>query len=87
MFGPGAGTPRISKEQVALGVEIEVVGAFEQVIAVGIDQRLHFFGLRVVDQDAAVPAGQIELAVFPASALRLAGLTDFATDFTRGHCR
>ena len=73
---PDPGGPRVGEEQIALGVEIEVVGAFEQLVAVGVDQRLQLLGLRVVDQDAAVPGRQVELAVVPAGALRLAGLAD-----------
>ena len=72
---PRAGAPRIGKEQVPLGVEIEVVGPFEQLVAVGVDQRLEFFGRRIIEQDPAVAGGQVELAVEPAGALRLAGLT------------
>jgi hypothetical protein len=33
MVGPGH-SPRIGEEQISLGVEIEIVGAFEQLIAV-----------------------------------------------------
>src|SRR5262249_31692046 len=69
--------PGISEEQVPLGIEIEVVGAFEQLIAVGIDQRLDLFRLRVVDENATVAGRQIELALVPASALRLARLPQF----------
>src|SRR6516162_7643366 len=54
---PGTGCPRIGEEQVPLGVEIEIVGAFKQLIAVGIDQRFEFFGFRIVDQNAAVAGG------------------------------
>jgi hypothetical protein len=31
------GPPGIGEEQIALGIEIEVVGPFEQLVAVGID--------------------------------------------------
>src|SRR6266478_4837650 len=72
---PRAGAPRIGKEEIALGVEIEVVGPFEQLVAVSIDERLELFRLRVVDEDAAVPRRHVELAGEPACALRLAGLT------------
>src|SRR5215470_530673 len=70
-----SGPPRVREEKVPLGVEIEVVGPFEQLIAVGIDERLQLFRLRVVDQDATVPRRYVELALEPACALRLAGLT------------
>ena len=74
----GTGSPGIGEEQIALGIEIEVVGAFEQLVAVGIDQRADLLRLRVVDQDAAVPRRQVELAVVPPRALRLAGLTEIS---------
>ena len=75
--GSGTGSPRIGEEQIALGIEIEVVGAFEQLVAIGIDEGFDLLRLRVVDEDAAVPGRQVELAVVPARALRLAGLPQF----------
>src|SRR5262249_53598117 len=74
--GSRTGAPGVGEKQVALGIEIEVVGAFKQLVAVGVGKRLQLFSLRVVDEDAAVSAGQVELAVLPTGALRLAGLTD-----------
>src|SRR5260221_5543697 len=73
---PWASAPRIGKEQIAVGVEIEVVGAFEQLVAPSVDQRLQFFRLRVVDEDAAMASRQVELAIVKARALRFAGLAD-----------
>src|SRR5207248_11325713 len=70
------GRPRVGEEQVAIGVEVEVVGAFEQLVAPSVDQRLKLLGLRVVGEDAAMTGGQVELAVLPAGALWLAGHPD-----------
>ena len=62
----GTGSPRIGKEQVPLGVEVEI-RAFEQLVTVGVSQGADlFFGLRVVDQNvAAVPRREVEFAVVP----------------------
>src|SRR5439155_13979054 len=51
----GAGAPRIGEEQITFGIEVEVVRAFEQLVAVSVDKRLEFLRLRVIDQDPAVP--------------------------------
>src|SRR5437870_9601867 len=75
---PRSGPPRVGEEEVPLGVEIEVVGPFEQLVAVGVDEGLQLFRLGVVDQDAPVPRRHVELALEPACALRLAGLTQLA---------
>src|ERR1700712_1127639 len=70
----GTGSPRVSEEQIAFDIEIEVVGTFEQLIPVGIDQSADLLRLRVVNQNAAVPRRQVKLAVVPTRALRLTGL-------------
>ena len=70
------GRPGIREVQIALRVEIEVAGTFEELVAPSVDQRSQFLGLGIVGEDAAVAGRQVELAVLPAGTLRLAGLAD-----------
>ena len=57
--GSGTGGPRVGEEQVALGVEVEVVGAFKQLVAPSVDERLQLFCLRIVGEDAPMPRRQV----------------------------
>jgi hypothetical protein len=61
--GPGA--PGIGEEQIAFGIEIEVIRSFEQLITVGVNQSADLLCSRVVDQNAAMPRRQIEFALVP----------------------
>ena len=74
----GTGSPGIGEEQIAFGIEVEIVGAFEQLVTVGVNQGADPLRLRVVDQNAAVPRREVEFAVVPPCTLRLTGLTEIS---------
>jgi hypothetical protein len=47
--GSGTSSPWIGEEQIAVGIEVKIIGAFEQLVAIGIDQRADLLRLWVVD--------------------------------------
>src|ERR1700722_13795602 len=70
----GSSSPRIGEEQIAFGIEVEIVGAFEQLVPVGVNQSADLLRLRVEDQNAAMTRRKVEFAIVPPRALRFTGL-------------
>src|ERR1700730_607861 len=59
---PSASAPWIGEIEVPIGIEVEVVRSLEELIAIRRDHRAELLRLRIVDDDADVARGQIELS-------------------------